>query len=305
MTVRRSHERGAEACRPRQTHALSAHCGCSHRPRPTKLVRAAKHAARCTTHGGSHARYTRLERAPERHGAVQLQVGPSAAAHTQRSLPALRGARSCRRLSSAASHAGSMFGASAGGRPQDYERVARTVHVGGIGGLGETISEQDVADFFGQQGACGCRSRHDVPSQVPLRVGVLGSLTAPAVAFPGEVTAVRISGRFCWVEFADVRAAHAALECVPEATPLHNFAVPQRRPPAPPPRNAARPPRADWPCCAQAGRHGDRRPPPACVAEQVCHSQQRPQEAGARRAPHAGQPPRAAHALAVARRLRS
>jgi hypothetical protein len=32
---------------------------------------------------------------------------------------------------------------------------------------------------------------------------------------PGEVTAVRISGRFCWVEFADVRAAHAALECVP------------------------------------------------------------------------------------------
>ena len=47
-----------------------------------------------------------------------------------------------------------MFGA-AGGRPQDFERVARTVHVGGIGGLGETISEQDVADFFGQQGACG------------------------------------------------------------------------------------------------------------------------------------------------------
>ena len=33
---------------------------------------------------------------------------------------------------------------------------------------------------------------------------------------PGEVTAVRISGRFCWVEFADVRAAHAALECVPK-----------------------------------------------------------------------------------------
>ena len=27
---------------------------------------------------------------------------------------------------------------------------------------------------------------------------------------------MRISGRFCWVEFADVRAAHAALECVPK-----------------------------------------------------------------------------------------
>ena len=40
-----------------------------------------------------------------------------------------------------------------GGRPQDFERVARTVHVGGIGGLGETITETDVADFFGQQGA--------------------------------------------------------------------------------------------------------------------------------------------------------
>ena len=40
-----------------------------------------------------------------------------------------------------------------GARPQDFERVARTVHVGGIGGLGETITENDVADFFGQQGA--------------------------------------------------------------------------------------------------------------------------------------------------------
>ncbi len=28
---------------------------------------------------------------------------------------------------------------------------------------------------------------------------------------------MRISGRFCWVEFADVRAAHAALECAPAA----------------------------------------------------------------------------------------
>jgi hypothetical protein len=37
--------------------------------------------------------------------------------------------------------------------PLDSERALRTVHVGGIGGLGETITENDVADFFGQQGA--------------------------------------------------------------------------------------------------------------------------------------------------------
>ena len=108
-----------------------------------------------------------------------------------------------------------MFGA-AGGRPQDFERVARTVHVGGIGGLGETISEQDVADFFGQQGACDSRRRPAVPRKLP-RVAALGSADAAWLALPpGEVKAVRISGRFCWVEFADVRAAHAALECVPK-----------------------------------------------------------------------------------------
>ncbi len=45
-----------------------------------------------------------------------------------------------------------------GGRPQDFERVSRTVHVGGIGGLGETITENDVADFFGQQGPRARRS---------------------------------------------------------------------------------------------------------------------------------------------------
>ena len=67
-----------------------------------------------------------------------------------------------------------MFGAQqAGGRPQDFERVSRTVHVGGIGGLGETISEQDVADFFGQQGACGGSSRPAVPPRNCPRVGAL------------------------------------------------------------------------------------------------------------------------------------
>ena len=47
-----------------------------------------------------------------------------------------------------------MYNASAAAnRPADSERAMRTVHVGGIGGLGETITENDVADFFGQQGA--------------------------------------------------------------------------------------------------------------------------------------------------------
>jgi hypothetical protein len=56
-------------------------------------------------------------------------------------------------------------------------------------------------------------SRHCVlPRGVPR--ALLRSLTSPPRA-AGEVTAVRISGRFCWVEFADPRAAQAALECEP------------------------------------------------------------------------------------------
>jgi hypothetical protein len=78
-----------------------------------------------------------------------------------------------------------------------------------------------------------------------------------------------------------VRAAHAALECVPEPTPLHECGVPQRRRAARSSRIAASPPRANQSRRVQAGRHGDRRPPPASVAEQVCHPQQRTEEAGA------------------------
>ena len=37
-------------------------------------------------------------------------------------------------------------------RPDEMERISRTIHVGGIGGLGEEIKENDVADFFGQHG---------------------------------------------------------------------------------------------------------------------------------------------------------
>ena len=40
-----------------------------------------------------------------------------------------------------------------GFRPGDMERISKTVHVGGIQGLGEEIKEQDLADFFSQQGA--------------------------------------------------------------------------------------------------------------------------------------------------------
>ena len=42
------------------------------------------------------------------------------------------------------------------GGPDDSVRASKTIHVGGIGGLGETISENDVADFFGQQGTPRC-----------------------------------------------------------------------------------------------------------------------------------------------------
>ena len=54
----------------------------------------------------------------------------------------------------------------AANRPVDSERAMRTVHVGGIGGLGETITENDVADFFGQQGAW-CRSCDNAESEAP------------------------------------------------------------------------------------------------------------------------------------------
>ena len=68
----------------------------------------------------------------------------------------------------------------------DLERVMRTVHVGGIRGLkgqpginpGEEITEDDLAAFFGND---------------------------------GEVVGVRINGTNCWIEFADVQGAEAAL----------------------------------------------------------------------------------------------
>ena len=43
---------------------------------------------------------------------------------------------------------------------RNAERISRTIHVGGIGGLGEEIKENDLADFFGQHGAArGFRRR--------------------------------------------------------------------------------------------------------------------------------------------------
>lgn len=80
-------------------------------------------------------------------------------------------------------------------QPQ-MDRIARTIHVGGIGGLGDEIKETDLADFFGQH---------------------------------GEVTAVRISGRFAWIEFADVRAANAALGLDGESTGGHHLRVSQSK----------------------------------------------------------------------------
>jgi hypothetical protein len=45
----------------------------------------------------------------------------------------------------------------------------------------------------------------------------------------GEVTAVRISGRFAWVEFLDVRAANAALALDGETTGGHHLRVSQSK----------------------------------------------------------------------------
>ena len=38
-------------------------------------------------------------------------------------------------------------------RPDEMERISKTLHVGGISGIGEEIKENDIADFFGQHGA--------------------------------------------------------------------------------------------------------------------------------------------------------
>ena len=79
-----------------------------------------------------------------------------------------------------------------GGRPRteptadDLERTMRTIHVAGIRGLrgqpginpGEEITEDDLAQFFGND---------------------------------GEVVGVRINGSNCWIEFADVNGAEVAL----------------------------------------------------------------------------------------------
>jgi hypothetical protein len=88
------------------------------------------------------------------------------------------------------------MGSLAAARDLDPERVSKTVHVGGIFGLGDDISETDLAEFFGQQ---------------------------------GEVVAVRISGKFAWVEFADVRAAHTTLALDGETTGGHHLRVSQSK----------------------------------------------------------------------------
>jgi len=52
-------------------------------------------------------------------------------------------------------------------RMSDMEKVARTIHVGGVGGLGDEIQEQDMAEFFGQYGTRwvgrGCVGRGGAP----------------------------------------------------------------------------------------------------------------------------------------------
>ena len=84
------------------------------------------------------------------------------------------------------------YGMGGGGRPRpeptadDLERTMRTIHVAGIRGLrgqpginpGEEITEDDLAQFFGND---------------------------------GEVVGVRINGSNCWIEFADVNGAEVAM----------------------------------------------------------------------------------------------
>jgi hypothetical protein len=40
----------------------------------------------------------------------------------------------------------------------DMDKVARTIHVGGVGGLGDEIKEADMAEFFNQYGTYSWRS---------------------------------------------------------------------------------------------------------------------------------------------------
>ena len=69
---------------------------------------------------------------------------------------------------------------------EDLDRIARTIHVGGIRGLrgtpgvnpGEEITEDDLAAFFGND---------------------------------GEVVGVRINGTNCWIEFGEASGAMSAL----------------------------------------------------------------------------------------------
>lgn len=41
----------------------------------------------------------------------------------------------------------------------DIDKVQRTIHVGGISGLGDEIKEQDIADFFASCGECNIHER--------------------------------------------------------------------------------------------------------------------------------------------------
>ena len=36
----------------------------------------------------------------------------------------------------------------------DMDKVSRTIHVGGVGGLGDEVKEADLAEFFTQYGTC-------------------------------------------------------------------------------------------------------------------------------------------------------
>eukprot|EP00232_Nephroselmis_pyriformis_P027865 CAMPEP_0182867938 /NCGR_PEP_ID=MMETSP0034_2-20130328/9017_1 /TAXON_ID=156128 /ORGANISM="Nephroselmis pyriformis, Strain CCMP717" /LENGTH=266 /DNA_ID=CAMNT_0025000325 /DNA_START=204 /DNA_END=1000 /DNA_ORIENTATION=- len=94
------------------------------------------------------------------------------------------------RVSKAASNKGSVIGGAPKAQPSDPERCSRTIHVGGIPMT--EVTEEQLAEYF---------------------------------SAIGQVGAVRISGRFAWVEFEDAAFAMAALALDGETLGNHTMTV--------------------------------------------------------------------------------
>ena len=91
-------------------------------------------------------------------------------------------------------------------RSNDPDRVQRTVHVGGL--PMEELSETVLADFFQNVGEVtrSCRYYEYACMQTSCTLQA-----SEQFAVTCQVLAVRKSGRFAWVEFTSIQAAHQAL----------------------------------------------------------------------------------------------